>query len=186
MEDLKKLLHSYEAVREELEGVKVKPEILREKVESLRKLLTELEGVTEAAHRRKGEALINFASGEISEAQLADAREHLNTVLRQKAEAQEFLEAAGKANSKIQKSIADLSQKLIGSRHVLFTEIASLLKTELPGDIGLRVNRIYSALNLAGGSGSYGAFLERLFPLAPHAERQTIERAILDEYSFTE
>lgn len=181
---LRELLNSYEVVRKELEEAKLRPEILREKDESMRKLLVELEGTIFAANRRKGEALINFATGEISEAQLADAREHLNTVLRQKAEAQEFLEAAGKASQKIHSVIQTLSQKLVGCRHILWNAIAAELQDKTTSDVIKNVHTVYAARSLAGGVGTYEGFLRQLFPMPATDEAQKAQRELKEKYDF--
>ena len=182
--DLKELLSRYETVRSELEEVKRKPEILREKAEAMRKLLVELEGVIEAANRRKDEALVNFAAGDISEAQLADAREHLNTVLRQKAEAQEFLEAAGKASRQLQERISDLSVKLVGCRHIFWNELAEELKSKITSAAIANVHAVYASRSLAGGVGTYENFLRQLFPLPPIDEAQKAQNELAERYGF--
>ena len=182
--DLKELLSRYETVRSELEEVKRKPEILREKAEAMRKLLVELEGAIEAANRRKGEALINFAAGEISEAQLADAREHLNIVLRQKAEAQEFLEAAGKASQKIHSVIQTLSQRLVGAQHVFWSALAVQLQDKITSDVIANVHAVYASRSLAGGVGTYENFLRQLFPLPPIDEAQKAQNELAERYGF--
>lgn len=186
MEDLKKLLGNYEGAKLEIQALKKKPLILQEKVDQTSKRRSKLESAIQDAERHKDKTLTAFAIGDASEIELAHARENLDRLMKERNEGEEFLSVSIKANVRIQRDIAELSQKLTGSRHVLFTEIASLLKVELPGDVVLKVNRIYAALNLGGGAGSYGGFLERLFPLAPHAERQKIEEEVKKEFGFIE
>lgn len=184
--DLKRLLNDYQAVKKEFEDAKKKPEILREKAESLRKLLAELESVIETASKNKNEALVNFAAGDISEADVRMARENLNNVMRQKIECQEFLEASEKANRKIQETITNLSQKLNGRRHEFWNVVAAELKSKITSDIIERVYVVYASRSLAGGVGSYEGFLRELFPLLPLDENQRVQKELVEKFGFTE
>lgn len=184
--DLKGLLGAYEIVRVELEEVKRKPEILREKAEAMRKLLVELEGVIEAANRRKEEALVNFAAGNISEAALRTAREHLSTVLMQKTECEEFLNASEKANRKLSDTIATLSARLIGCRHEFWNAIAAELKGKITSDVIVNVHAVFASRSLAGGAGTYENFLRQLFPLPPTDQAQKLQGELKEKYGFVE
>lgn len=181
--DLKK---NYEAVKKELEDAKKKPEILREKFESADRRLAELGDAINAANRRKEQALVAFASGDITEAELKTARVTLEKMLNERSEIEEFLSASEKASRQLQKTIADLSEKLNGCRHEFWGAIATELKSKITSDVIAKVHAVYAAASLAGGVGVYENFLRQLFPLPPLDEKQRVEKEMIEKYGLVE
>lgn len=179
---LKKLLNDYEAVRTELEGAKNKPEVLREKIESAEKRLAELKGAIDAAKRRKEQSLVAFASGDLTEAELKAARSNLEAASKEKTEIEEFLRASEKAGQQLQKTISDLSAKLIGCKHGFWNAVAAELKSKITSDIIERVYVVYGAALLAGGAGTYENFLRQLIPLHGLDESQRVQKELVEKY----
>lgn len=184
--DLKRLLSDYEAVRTELEGAKKKPVILREKVESAEKRLAELKGAIDAANRRKEQALVAFASGDLTDGELKAARSSLEAASKERTEIEEFLRASEKAGQQLQKAISDLSAKFIGCKHGFWNAVATELKSKITSDVIERVYVVYGAALLAGGAGTYENFLRQLIPLPGLDESQRVQRELLEKHGFTD
>lgn len=183
--DLKGLLGNYEAAKTELEDAKRKPEILREKILSANRRLSELESAIDAARGKKEQAVMSFAVGDVTEVELRTVRSSLENLVNEKAEVEEFLGASEQVTRQLQITISGKLEKLIGCRHELWRVIAAELKNEVTNDMIARVYVIHVAEMLSGAA-SYFDLLKNLFPIPMPDEVQIIEKGLTKQYGYVE
>lgn len=186
MDDFKKLLSDYEIVRGEFEEAKKKPEILREKIRAAEKRYGELQDMINNAERQKDYSVINFMTGDISEAKIKESRENLDRLKKEKSECEDILNAGERSHQKIAEAIQNLSTRLISCRHVFWNAVVSELKNKISSDVITKVHAVYTAASLAGSAGAYENFLRQLFPMPPFDEAQKAQNELAERYGFKE